>query len=307
MDAPARPSGPVPKVALLALAACTLLAPAALAAAPDTSALVRVGAHRLWMRRAGTGTPVVVIDAGLGDGAEKVRALQDRLARETAVVAYDRAGYGRSEPGPFPRDAGREADELRVLLDSARVTGPVVLVGHSLGALIVQVFAKRYPKRTAGLVLLDPPPLPFLQGRTYPDLKRVAEGMTARWQALADSGARSPDPRERGRAAFYAAIASEHHEMFGASARLAASARSFGDRPLVVIAAGRANPAFGDDAGAFQRDWIARSRALAARSKRAHFVLAEKASHQLYTDAPDLVADRILGVVREVRERRARR
>ena len=98
-------------------------------------------------------------------------------------------------------------------------------------------------------------------------------------------------------------IASEHREMLGRSARQVAEIESFGEIPLIVIASGRPNPAFGDVADEFQRYWIDRSRALAARSDRGRFVPAEQSSHMLHLDAPDLVASSILSVVDGIADR----
>ena len=75
--------------------------------------------------------------------------------------------------------------------------GPYVLVGHSLGALNMQVFASKYPDDVAGMVLLDPPPRSFMLGQEYRDIGVMAEQMTAEWQAIADSAAKSLDSQER--------------------------------------------------------------------------------------------------------------
>jgi pimeloyl-ACP methyl ester carboxylesterase len=259
--------------------------------------LVDLGTHRLQIHVEGEGAPTVVLDAGITDTLDKLRPLQALLAARTRVLAYNRAGYGESEPGPLPRDAGREADELQALLAAAGLPGPYLLVGHSLGALNVQVFAARYPDAVAGLVLLDPPPLGFIQGNDYKDFAQMAAGMTAEWQAIADAAAGATDPGERARGAFFRMIASEHREMFGETARLAGALPPLGDTPLVVMAAGKTNPAFGEQAEAFQRYWIEQSRALAARSAQGRFVLAGDSSHYLYLDAPQLVAETILGLV----------
>ncbi len=263
--------------------------------------LVSVGAHRLQMRLEGEGAPVVVIDAGLTDGIDKLKPLQDRLAKAVLVCTYDRAGYGRSEPGPLPRDCGREADELKALLDAASIPGPYVIVGHSLGGLNAQVFAAKYPEDVAGIVLLDPPPISFLLKKDYTELGAMAEGMTAEWEASADSGADSADERERAKAGFFRMIASEHREMFGESARLAAEIPSFGKIPLIVMAAGTPNPAFGAVAGEYQDYWIAQSLALSRKSSNGRFILAERSSHYLYLDVPDLVVEGILSMVDQIR------
>jgi len=281
-------------------AACLFLASCRGESAQSADQLVDIGSHSLQMHREGKGMPVVVIDAGITDQLDKLRPLQDRLAQGTSVITYNRAGYGQSGPGPLPRDCAREADELKALLDKASVPGPYVLVGHSLGALNVMVFASRYPKDVAGMVLLDPPPLSFILGQDYKELGSMAEQMTAQWQAIADSTAKSADPQDQSRSKFFRMIASEHREMFGTTARIAAGLASFGDIPLVVMAAGKANPNFGPTAEEYQKYWIEQSRALAARSTRAKFVIAEESSHYLYLDAPELVAENILSVVDEV-------
>ena len=263
--------------------------------------MVDVGTHRLHAVVAGTGAPAVVIDGGIGAGANEYRELHARIAVETTVVAYSRAGYGRSEPGPLPRDSGTEAQELRTLLRRLGIPEPYILVGHSLGGLNVQVYAGRYPDDVAGLVLLDPPPLAWLRGGRYADLLAMAEQMTEQWQQAADRGRDAADPQARREAQFLQMLASEHREMSGASARMAEEIETFGDMPLRVIASGVANPAFGTDAAGYQAYWIEQSRALASKSSRGTFTLAEDSTHRLHTEAADLVAESILSIVREVR------
>ena len=262
--------------------------------------MISIGSHRLQIRREGKGVPAVVIDAGIADQLDKLRPLQDRIARVTQVITYNRAGYGQSEPGPLPRDGAREAEELKVLLEQAFVPGPYVLVGHSLGALNVMVFASKYPKDVAGMVLLDPPPLSFALGKEYRDLGAMAQRMTAEWQAIADSASKSVDAQDRARSAFFLMIASEHRGM-GETARLVDAISTFGDMPLIVVAAGKPNPAFGPIAEEFQRYWAEQSRALTGKSTKGKFILAEESSHFLYLDVPELVEESILSVVNGVR------
>ena len=263
--------------------------------------MVNIGSHSLQINIQGEGTPVVVIDAGLAEQLDKLKPLQERLAKVTRVVTYNRAGYGQSEPGPLPRNCSREADELKALLDKASIPGPYVLVGHSLGALNVQAFASKHPDAVAGMVLLDPPPRSFILGQEYKDLAVMAEQMTAEWQAIADSAAKSADAEQQAKSAFFRMIASEHREMFGETARQIAAISSLGELPVVVIASGKPNPAFGDVAEKFQKFWIEQSRAVSTKSTQGRFVLADSSSHFLYLDVPDLVADSILSVVREAR------
>jgi len=89
--------------------------------------------------------------------------------------------------------------------------------------------------------------------------------------------------------------------MFGASARSVTGITSFGDAPLLVMAAGKPNPAFGDLAQAYQVYWIEQSRLLGKKSTKGKFVLADESTHHLYRDAPDLVVECIQSVVDQVR------
>jgi pimeloyl-ACP methyl ester carboxylesterase len=281
-----------------------LLLPVLACAVPEPTGfdgMLSVGTHALHTRIRGEGAPLVVIDAGIGGRAEEWYPIQEALSSTTSVLVYDRAGYGVSEAGPLPRDSGREADELMALLDGAGVPGPYVLVGHSLGGLNAQVFAERYPSRVAGLVLLDPPPLDWILGRGYPELRTMAMAMTEEWEQAAERLAGSGNPAERAEADFFRMIASEHREMFGRSAQLAAGVRSFGDVPLRVVASGVSNPMFGAAAGEFQEHWAAESRLLAGRSRRGAFRRADSSTHDLHRDAPEVVRAAIEAVVSEAR------
>ena len=65
---------------------------------PPPGQMVDVGGHRLHINCAGTGSPVVVIDAGLGDWSTSWGFVQPQVAKITRVCTYDRAGMGWSEP-----------------------------------------------------------------------------------------------------------------------------------------------------------------------------------------------------------------
>jgi pimeloyl-ACP methyl ester carboxylesterase len=261
---------------------------------------IDIGTHSLHIRCIGEGSPAVVVDTGLGDTSEGWHAMQAQIAQHTRACVYDRAGYGSSEPGPLPRHSAQMADELEQLLEVAGVAAPYVLLGHSLGGLNAQVFAGRHPERLAGLVLLDPPPLGFITGEAYPELYHMAEQQTAQWQQAAQALKRSRDPAERAQARFLETLASEHAMFLIEGAQQAVAIESFGDLPLVIVGASRPNPAFGEDAEAFQRFWIEQSRELAARSTRGTFVLAPESGHHLHVDAPDVVLEAVRQVVAQV-------
>ncbi len=72
------------------------------------------------------------------------------------MCLYDRAGLGGSDPAPAgPRASLDSAADLHAVMPAAEVTGPYLLIGHSLSGLHAQVFAAKYPADTAGLVLVS--------------------------------------------------------------------------------------------------------------------------------------------------------
>ncbi len=104
---------------------------------------------------AGHGTPAVVFENGLGGRLQWWAEVLPAIARETTVFAYNRAGTGTSAETSAPRDGDAITEELRRNLRDKGIAPPYVLVGHSLGGLYMQLYARRYPEDVAGLVLVD--------------------------------------------------------------------------------------------------------------------------------------------------------
>jgi pimeloyl-ACP methyl ester carboxylesterase len=105
----------------------------------------------------GHGPRTVVLESGLGDTLEVWKDIQPRIADHCArTVSYTRAGYLGSAPAnDGPRDSATVVAELRAELQKRNVPPPYVLVGHSLGGLYMQYFARNFPSEVAGLVLVD--------------------------------------------------------------------------------------------------------------------------------------------------------
>jgi pimeloyl-ACP methyl ester carboxylesterase len=123
---------------------------------PPPGALVAVGGHRLHLHCEGSGAPTVVLEAGAGALSLSMRKIQDALRDSVRVCAYDRAGLGWSESSDSDFDAASSVAELRALVDSAGIARPFVLVGHSLGANIAQIYGASHTADLAGVVLIDP-------------------------------------------------------------------------------------------------------------------------------------------------------
>lgn len=121
----------------------------------------------------GQGNPVVVFEHGLGGTMDWWAKVFPETSKNATAFVYNRPGYGRSDPASTPRDGLHIVDELRALLRSRGLKPPYVLVGHSLGGLYMQLFARRYPGDVAALVLVD---------STHPNQMKGA-GATENWPA----------------------------------------------------------------------------------------------------------------------------
>lgn len=124
---------------------------------------------------AGQGAPAVVFENGLGGRLEWWAKVLPEVAKETRVFAYDRPGTGASDVASTPRDGDHVVEELRQTLRETGIAPPYVLVGHSLGGLYMQLYARRHPSEVAGLVLVD---------STHPEQLKGA-GARENWPAWA--------------------------------------------------------------------------------------------------------------------------
>jgi pimeloyl-ACP methyl ester carboxylesterase len=159
----------------LAVVASPVLLTSAQAAGPlaadgDFSGLIDIGGGRkIYLECKGTGSPLVILEAGLRNRADiwsvkpdAGEAVFPQVAAFTRVCAYDRPGttlgadqYSRSDSVPMPRTAADAVADLHALLAAAEIPPPYVLAGHSTGGLIARLYASTYPKDVVGLVLVD--------------------------------------------------------------------------------------------------------------------------------------------------------
>ena len=117
--------------------------------------MVDVGGYQLYLYCMGTGSPTVILEAGLEGDHVTWKEVQPEVARFTHVCSYDRAGLARSDYGPTPRNAKLAVADLHTLLTKAGIPPPYVLVGHSFGGLLIRRFAFDYPGEVDGMIFVD--------------------------------------------------------------------------------------------------------------------------------------------------------
>ena len=274
-----------------------------LAATPPPGRLVDVGGHRLHIWCTGSGTPSVILETGLGGSSADWGFVQPEVAGFTRVCSYDRAGMGYSDPGPSPRTTRRIAHELAQLLDRGGVSGPVILVGASIGGWTARVFASDHAERVAGHVLVDAshedqkedvpqiaPFVPFLSSVGVLRLLGVSFGLPP--ASLAPS-VRGFARATAFRAAGQRAAVDEIMHLQESAAEVRATRRKL-TVPVVVVTAGRGADAVWRD---LQRDQV-------GLSQRGCQVIADQSGHAVAVGQPQVVVDAIRATVDAARGRR---
>lgn len=261
--------------------------------------LVDIGGRRLHLYCIGRGEPTVVIDTGLGATALEWQGVMRRVGGPTRICAYDRAGYGWSDPGPYPRTSSRHANDLYLLLTAADVPGPYVLVGHSYGGYNVQLFARRYPFLVAGLVLVDAShPQQVERFLAPPYAIRVAP--TNRHGVVRFGEVPPPHPALPAFAREVLAYQYRHWRPRRAISNELLGFRDSGQEllaepplatmPLVVLTRGKRVWPTGPHGDALEALWLTLQSELAAQSPVSAHLLASVSGHQIHLDQPDLVA-----------------
>ena len=296
---------------------------------PPPGKLVDVGGYRLHINCVGQGNPTVVMDTMGGGWSVYWSLVQPEVATFTQVCTYDRAGYGWSDAGPTPRTGQQIATELHTLLSASGLTGPYVLVGHSLGGFTVRLYRSQHPQEVAGMVLVDAGhedelahpefrafhdlgarQMPIIRGAVALGVSRLA--MSLGVIPFSDKLERLT-PAERTmliagwlRPRYWKAVAGE----IGVLEETCSQVRTtdpLGDLPLVVLTATGPTwwPELPPDfpVQEFKQMWLQLQNNLTKLSKSSTQLFAEQSSHFMQFDQPQLIVEAIRQVVETARQK----
>lgn len=279
--------------------------------------------------------PSVVFTSGLGGAWYDWDAVVALLAAECgqpdrpALVRFDRPGLGWSEPAGAAPTVEGEAERIALLLDALQLSGPCVVVAHSMAAFHAEAFARLYPGRTAGLVLVDAsaepdavPPAGLEQrlrrvralgavlratgtgAAISPAVRRVVTAATSVRRADPADPAQLAASTAAGRP--LAAALLENAVYLDQAAQLLElrCEKPFPQVPLAVLAAlgaarveRRLVP--GGTLALKREGWRSRQLGLAALSPYGKLVGLPDSAHHIPFDRPDAVADAVLEVLAE--------
>jgi len=241
-------------------------------------------------RQEGSGGPVVVFENGLGAGLATWNAVQDEASRFTETFSYNRAGYDGSPAGSGTRDAATVVGELRALLAERGLSPPYVLVGHSLGGLFMQYYARNFPDEVAGLVLVD--------SSHWDQLNRMR-------RAFPEVAARAIEERNRS-----SGITGMESDAFDMTGREVSSSPPLRPMPFIVLSAGRqpeatAPPSTGSNVrtrrGITVGFWLELQRELAGQLPEARHTIVRRSGHFIQLEQPQYVWAAVRDIVEDVR------
>jgi pimeloyl-ACP methyl ester carboxylesterase len=274
-----------------------------------TGRLIQLETHRLHLDCRGDGLVTVLLESGLGGVSLEWGPVQKILAQRTRTCSYDRAGYGWSDPSPFPRDARQLAREADAMLRAADIDGPLLLVGHSFGGFVIRELYRRRKNDVIAMVLGD---------SSHEDQFRRMESsggkaMMPRGRNFVISPIGVPEnlPLDiRKKIATFSRMrktySATHSEMswFRQSAEQVRRGRSVLEIPVTVLQRGLNPYAEADIAGSSVKSrvganidaadrndqWNNLQADLVQLSDQGRLVVAERSGHHIHSDEPELVA-----------------
>ena len=237
--------------------------------------------RRLAYVRLGEGTPPIVFLSGAGMDIDSWFKVLPGVAAFGTVIAVDRLGVGKSDRPTAPQTGGVIVAALRSLLGQAHLAPPYVLVGHSLGGLHVDLFARLHPHEVAGVVLVE-------AASPEEAMDPPRPGLTAR----AIGRAATAFDRLRGRARGLDEV-----DNVAETVRQIGAAPAFPDVPLVVVTGGKRMRMVPEAAFAAHQEAQRGRIALAPRGRQ---VIAEASGHFPQLHDPEVVIAAIRSVAEQV-------
>jgi pimeloyl-ACP methyl ester carboxylesterase len=285
---------------------------------PPLGSLYMVDGYKMHLYCTGQGSPTIVLDAGLGNDSLIWANVQPELSKTTRTCSYDRAGFGWSDPQPGPRDADHIADQLHRLLTQAAITGPVVLMGHSIAGLYIRAYATRYPDNVSGLVFVDSS-TPLQEERLPVDPEDAnwrVELLEQRWryvlgiprmmgQCTQEAGFSEAMGKmiaeDQCRPSLWTAIGREDED-FTQSGKETIHTGPFGDLRLLIFSEDTREPS--GSAGTeieFARIFNEMQESLKSLSTRSRRIIANGSSHYIQVDRPDVLNRNVASLIHQIR------
>ncbi|MBZ5835747.1 alpha/beta fold hydrolase [Streptococcus salivarius] len=119
--------------------------------------MVSVNGHDMSVFVKGNGPQTLVFLSGAGTASPILdfKDLYDGLSKQYKIVVVERAGYGYSEDTSKSRDVSEVLSETRQALAKAQVSGPYIILSHSMASLETLLWQEKYPSEIKAIIGLD--------------------------------------------------------------------------------------------------------------------------------------------------------
>lgn len=294
--------------------------------------LISIGSPRLHIRCTGIGSPTVIVENGGAAFSFDWALVQPEVQRFTRICTYDRAGYAWSDPGPEFDTFDQASRDLHQLLANRGVDGPYVLVGHSLGGMLVRYYQAKYPRDVVGVVLVDSSHEESFEP-VGPKIVRIPELSRNEYQDLLEEAKahrpKNPEPDPVPTTIFppYDKLPAQFQTLhlwalkkilplvktWGLNLQFDLSRlhqmriqtpHPLGNLPLVVLTASRfdAVAPSGMTADEARQDHLRLQNDLAQLSTNARHIMVSSSGHSIYLDQPQVVIRSIAAVVNSAKQ-----
>lgn len=119
--------------------------------------MVSVNGHEMSIFVKGEGPQTLVFLSGAGTASPILdfKDLYDGLSKQYKIVVVERGGYGYSEDTSESRDVSEVLSETRQALAKAHVSGPYIILSHSMSSLETLLWQEKYPSEVKAIIGLD--------------------------------------------------------------------------------------------------------------------------------------------------------
>ncbi len=219
----------------------------------------------------------IVLEAGGGEYSEVYSKIQDSIVNQTKIrtMSYDRSGYGQSELGPADFKAIDEVKALKKCLEIQEFENNYILVGHSYGGFLVQLFCMQYSEMVKGIVLIDPMNVRFVDEFGLDNLNAATEYFENPTENHEKAGNRMTD-------------------YFPEALELLRGKDLPNETPVILITAGKF-PAIAADI------WRNCHQEMVKNSENHQMIIAEENSHDIIRENPELVINVIKEMVNTIK------
>ena len=139
--------------------------------------MVSVNGHEMSVFVKGEGSQTLVFLSGAGTASPILdfKDLYDGLSKQYKIVVVERAGYGYSEDTSKSRDVSEVLSETRQALAKAHVSGPYIILSHSMASLETLLWQEKYPSEIKAIIGLDwALPESYAHLKMHPQILRMA-------------------------------------------------------------------------------------------------------------------------------------